>query len=102
MVYIIGIQDKQLENVFKLHDDCITAIKVQNDFCSTGSGDTYLRVWPLDFTEFFLEAKHEAVVSHIDIKQDGLKLLCTNLSNAIGVIDLNTQSYRTILRSHSK
>jgi hypothetical protein len=33
----------------------------------TGSEDQFLRVWPLDFSEFFLEAKHEGVVLSLDI-----------------------------------
>ena len=31
---------------------------------------------------------------------DGLKVLCGNNSNGLGVIDLTNQSYRTVLRSH--
>jgi WD40 repeat protein len=100
MLYIVDIQSKQLENVYKLHDNGICSIKVQNGFCGTGSIDQYLRVWPLDFSEFFLEAKHESFVSNIDIKIDGLKVLCGNNSNGLGIIDLTNQSYRTVLRSH--
>jgi len=33
----------------------------------TGSEDQFLRVWPLDFSEFFLEAKHEGLVLSLDI-----------------------------------
>ena len=37
-------------------------ISVNEAFCVTGSDDQYLRVWPLDFSEFFMEAKHEGTV----------------------------------------
>lgn len=100
MLYIVDISTKQLENVFKLHDQALTSVKVSQGFCATGSKDCYLRVWPLDFSEFFLEARHEQLVSNIDIKQDGLKVLCGNDSNGLGVVDLQNQSYRTVLRSH--
>lgn len=38
----------------------------------TGSEDSFLRVWPLDFSEYFLEAKHEGGVVGLDVSEDGL------------------------------
>lgn len=109
MLYIVDTDSRQLENVYKLHDSAITAVRIgikadstgTQRFCATGSQDSYLRVWPLDFSEFQLEAKHEQQVSDIAIKPDGQKVLCGNDSNGLGVVDLNSQSYRTILRSHA-
>ena len=100
MLYIVDQITRQLENVFKLHDEAISSVRVSHGFCATGSQDCYLRVWPLDFSEFFLEAKHEQQVSDIDVKMDGLKVLCGNNNNGLGVVDLTNQSYRTVLRSH--
>ncbi len=39
IVLIINIENKILENVFKLHDGGIRCIKIQNGFCATGSSD---------------------------------------------------------------
>jgi len=36
-------------NVYKLHDRGITAIKVDHELCITGSSDSYLRIWGLQF-----------------------------------------------------
>lgn len=44
-------------------------------FCVTGSADTYLRVWPLDFSDYYLQAKHPAAVTHVEISGDGLKVI---------------------------
>lgn len=55
-----------------MHDSSICSIRVSAGFCVTGSEDQFLRVWPLDFSEFFLEAKHEGLVLSIDISQDAL------------------------------
>lgn len=63
---------RELEGVFKVHERSICALSVSAGFCVTGSEDSYLRVWPLDFSEFFLEAKHEGVVHSIDISEDAL------------------------------
>jgi hypothetical protein len=55
-----------------------------------------LRVWPLDFSEFFLEvliiydykAKHEGVVSSLDISNDGLLIACGASNGGLGIMDL--------------
>ena len=70
-------------------------------FCVTGSEDTYLRVWPLDFSEFFMEAKHEGTVCAVDISWDGLKVVCGTTYGSLGILDKSNQKYRTLLRSHT-
>jgi hypothetical protein len=47
---------KVLECVFKLHDGPIHSVAINEGFCVTASADRFLRVWPLDFSDFFLEA----------------------------------------------
>lgn len=50
----------------------------------------FLRVWPFDFSEFFIEAKHSGAVTNIDIRGDGLQILaCTNNGN-LGLLDVST------------
>lgn len=68
----INYHTQALEGAFQLHDAGIYSISVNEAFCVTGSEDQFLRVWPLDFTEFFMEAKHEGTVSAVDISSDGL------------------------------
>lgn len=58
---------ESLEAAYKTNDSAIYSIAVTEAFCVTGSEDTYLRVWPLDFSEFFMEAKHEGTVCAVDI-----------------------------------
>lgn len=84
-----------------MHESSICAISVSAGFCVTGSEDQYLRVWPLDFSEYFLEAKHEGVVLSIDISQDSLQVACGSSNGGLGIMDLNVQNYKTILRSHN-
>ena len=62
-------------------------------FCVIGSEDTYLRTWPLDFSEFFMEAQHEGTVSAVDISTDGLKVLCGTLYGSIGILDKSNKNY---------
>lgn len=71
-------------------------------FCVTGSEDQYLRVWPLDFSEFLIEAKHEGVLISLDISQDALSVACGTSTGGLGILDLSNQNYKTFLRSHTE
>ena len=67
LLFQINYFTRELEGVFKVHEQSICAISVSAGFCVTGSEDQFLRVWPLDFSEYFLEAKHEGVVLSLDV-----------------------------------
>lgn len=90
-----------MEATYQTNDSAIHSIAVNEAFCVTGSEDTYLRVWPLDFSEFFMEAKHEGTVCAVDISPDGLKVVCGTLYGSLGILDKSNQRYRTLLRSHT-
>ncbi len=75
-LFQINYFSRELEGVFKVHESSLCAISVSAGFCVTGSEDSYLRVWPLDFSEYFLEAKHEGVVLSLDVSQDALQVAC--------------------------
>ena len=93
--------------------------------CITGSSDHLLRVWPLDFSDYFLEAEHESAISSVAVSTDGLRagvsiyivhtcgttflsilsmpscfLQVLTIDGSIGMLDLSNQQYRTIMRSH--
>lgn len=101
MVVKINYHTEALEGFYQLHDSAIHSISVNEAFCVTGSEDCYLRVWPLDFSEFFMEAKHEGTVSAVDISMDGLKVVCGTVYGSIGMLDKSNQRYSTLLRSHT-
>ena len=83
-----------------MHSEPISAIAVSAGFCVTGSRDQFLRVWPLDFSEFYIEAKHEGVVSSLDVSLDGLQVVCGTSTGGLGVLDISNHNYRTVIRSH--
>ncbi|GMF19093.1 unnamed protein product [Phytophthora fragariaefolia] len=99
---VIDYDLKQVICVYQLHDARINCLSINEGFCVTGSDDCFLRVWPLDFTDFFLEAHHEAGVSSLDVSPDGMKILVGTRNNAIGLLDIADQQYATLLRSHNK
>lgn len=87
MVYQINYAKETHENQFKTNDGAIFSIAVNDAFCVTGSEDSFLRVWPLDFQEFFMEAQHEGIVNAVDISPDGLRVVCGTMYGSIGVLD---------------
>lgn len=95
-LYQVNYDSRVLEAVFKIHDYSICSIAISSGFCVTGSQDQYLRVWPLDFSEFYLEAYHEGVIISLDISYDSLKVACGTSSGSLSILDLNNQSYRTL------
>ena len=90
---------KELEAVYKVHDSAILSIAVNEAFCVTGSLDGYTRVWPVDFSEFLIEAKHDSGVCSVDISYDALDILCGTNNGSIGILNMQSKQYRTILRT---
>lgn len=63
--------------LFQLHTEAINSLAVTEGFCITGSGDRRLRVWPLEFSEFFMEMELEG--EHKVATFSGLKF-CVSIS----------------------
>uniref|UniRef100_A0A670YA84 WD repeat-containing protein 90 n=1 Tax=Pseudonaja textilis TaxID=8673 RepID=A0A670YA84_PSETE len=78
----------------------LNSICLSSSFCATASDDGYLRLWPLDFSEVFLEAEHNHPVSSVRISPDNLKVLCTTATGNVGCLDIQSRNYCTIMRSH--
>ncbi len=57
MVLLLQINygTRTLERVYQLHSAAINCMLVSEGLCVTGSDDKFLRVWPLDFSDFLLE-----------------------------------------------
>ncbi|KAK7003519.1 WD repeat-containing protein 90 [Biomphalaria glabrata] len=79
----------------------INSIHLNDTFCVTGSDDGYLRLWPLDFAHVYLEAEHEGPVTITRLSADGLKIIAGTASGNLGVLDVTTRQYTTLMRSHT-
>ena len=102
MLYQINYFTRELEGIYKVHESSICSLSISPGFCVSGSEDQYLRVWPLDFSEFLLEAKHEGIVIALDISLNGLEVVCGTSTGGLAILDLGNQNYKTILRSHTE
>ncbi|KAF4679162.1 WD repeat domain 90 [Perkinsus olseni] len=93
---------RQVENVYRLYDDgCpIWAITVTEGFVCTAGDDGYVRVWPLDFTNYYMQAKLPGPVYGLDLTPDDLQLVCSVGDGSVGVLDLEACKYTVVSRSH--
>ncbi len=85
---------------YQLHSCPIRSLAIRSGYAVTGGDDSKLRVWPLDFSDFLLEAHHEASVTSVATSKDGRKLCVGTSSGTVGILDISEHSYSTILRSH--
>lgn len=99
-LFQINYATRALECIYKLHSGPIYSLSVNEGFCVTGSGDCFLRVWPLDFSDYFLQAQHKGAISAVQISSDGLHVLVGSENGCIGVMDLSSTAYQTRIRSH--
>lgn len=100
MVFQINYATEALEATYRTNESAIYTIAVNEAFCVTGSEDQYMRVWPLDFSEFFMEAAHEGTVCQVDISNDGLSIVCGTLEGSLGILDKSNLRYKSLLSSH--
>ena len=98
-IFQVACSNQELEAVYKVQDSAILALAVNEAFCATGSKDGYLRIWPVDFSEFLIEAKHDTGVCAVDISYDAMDILCGTLGGSIGILNVQNKEYKTVLRS---
>lgn len=97
MIFQINFVTHELETVYKLHDSAICSISVRNSFCVTGSEDQYVRLWPLNFSEFLLECKQDSSVISLEINQTCSNVIVGCFEGSLSLLDLQKQTCRTFL-----
>lgn len=97
----ISYRTLRVEAVFQVHTGPIRSLSVNEGFCVTAGADRYLRVWPLDFSEFFVEVRYESPLAASAVSPDGLRVAATTDARAIGVLDISSRSYHTAGRCHT-
>ncbi|KAG2374703.1 hypothetical protein C9374_010447 [Naegleria lovaniensis] len=101
-IYQVNYTKRIVECVFQLHNSAINSLYINEGICITGSSDKYVRVWPLDFSDFFIEAELENAVMSVVTSKDGFKALIGDSNGSIGILEISSQKYRSVLRSHTK
>ncbi|KAL9642518.1 hypothetical protein ABK040_011085 [Willaertia magna] len=101
-LYQVNYDKRTFECVYQLHNGAINTLFINEGICITGSTDKYVRVWPLDFSDFFIEAELESSVMSVVTSKDGFKALISDSNGSIGTLEINTQVYKPVLRSHTE
>ena len=101
MIMQVNYLTEKVEATYQTCDSAIYSIAVNEAFCVIGSEDHHLRVWGLDFREFFFEAVHDSIVCAVDFSADGRSIACGTLHGSLGVLDKSNQRYQSLLRSHT-
>jgi WD40 repeat protein len=73
---------------YRLHESAIRAFGIHHGFAFTGGDDSRLRIWPLNFVDFLLEARHEGGVK--SIFPSGNKLAISTTAGTIGILDVTS------------
>lgn len=80
---------EQVLCAYQLHSGAICSLAVGDGVVITGGEDSRLRVWPLQFNDFLMEAHHESAVTHINISGEGGKYLSVGtVSGTLGVLNV--------------
>uniref|UniRef100_H0WS08 WD repeat-containing protein 90 n=1 Tax=Otolemur garnettii TaxID=30611 RepID=H0WS08_OTOGA len=79
----------------------ISSLSISPAMCAVGSEDGRLRLWPLDFSSVLLEAEHEGPISSVCISPNGLRVLSTTSTGHLGFLDIPSQEYSVLARSHT-
>ena len=57
VVWQVNYGRRTLERIYQLHTGAINQLALHEGFCVTASDDRFLRIWPLDFSDFLLEVQ---------------------------------------------
>lgn len=78
----------------------INALAIGEGFAATASDDASLRLWPLDFSAYLLEAQHEAPVTSVALTAGGLGLAAGCEDGLLGLLNVASRRYTALMRSH--
>jgi WD40 repeat protein len=80
----------------------ICAFTCTNNFCMTGSNDGYVRVWSNDFSQVYMEAKHDQAICGLITSPDQTRVLISTISGSLGILNLMNKEHLNLIRSHTQ
>ncbi|KAA6355822.1 MAG: hypothetical protein EZS28_048650, partial [Streblomastix strix] len=95
-------EDRIIEFCFRLHSHQLSSVCVLPSFCLTGSEKGFVNIWPLDFRECYLEQQLQSQITSISASPSGQSCAIGCKDGSIGIIDISTQKYRQVIRSHTE
>lgn len=80
----------------------ICALTCTTNFCITGSNDGYVRVWSNDFSQVYIEAKHDQSICGLIPSHDQTRILISTISGSLGILNLLNKNHTNLIRSHTQ
>lgn len=97
----ISYTTREVQAVLELHTSPVTALYANEGFLVSASMDKYVRVWPLDFKSYYLQVMHDSPVTGLDLAPDGLQVLCSTMDGSVGLLELKSHDYQSLLHGHT-
>eukprot|EP00884_Botryococcus_braunii_P004330 jgi/Botrbrau1/13899/Bobra.0017s0006.2 len=99
-IYQVNSERRVVEAIYQVHMGPVNCLIMHAGFAVTASDDGLVRMWPLDFRDFLLEAKLSLAVTVVATSSDGLHIVCGTEDRSLGVLDVVSRQYRPLLRAH--
>ena len=80
----------------------ISTLMCTDNFYITGSHDGYVRVWSIDFSRVYIEAKYEQAISAVISSYDQTRVLIATVSGSLSMLNLVTKTIANLMRSHAE
>ena len=97
----VDYETRRVVATLELHGAApLTCVAATEGFVATGDAAGLLRLWPLDFGAFLLQAQHDAGVASLAVSPSDLRIAVSTASGTLGVLDVATHAYITAVRPH--
>ena len=94
----VNLQSKEIESITSLTTQGITRIKILEDIVMTCSSDCFVRFWPLNFQEVYMEVQHKSKVISADMLGTNAATLTDN--GVLISIDLSNSSLSSLSKNY--
>ena len=94
----VNLQSKEIESITSLSSQGITRIKILEDIVMTCSLDCFVRFWPLNFQEVYMEVQHKSKVISADMLGTNAATLTDN--GVLISIDLSNSSLSSLSKNY--
>jgi WD repeat-containing protein 90 len=89
LILKINATSEQILCAFQLHANSILTFKIHCGYAVTGGEDKRLRIWPLDFSDYLLEARHEGEITCIATSSNGQILAVGTSAGTLGILNVS-------------
>jgi WD40 repeat protein len=73
-----------------------------NNFCITGSNDGYVRVWSIDFSQVYIQAKYDQAICGLIPSYDQTRVLISTISGSLNMLNLVSKAHLSLMGGHTK